>query len=445
MPKAIAASLGVFVVLAAVVHFCGDAMLNRLVRPRLEQVFSARFPGSSVRLGALRYDVWPNRLECDSVTLTRPDTAPASTGAIVVSGVKWARFLAGERNPVELLRGAEFEVADLSAPVLEAEYRVRCRQVRVSVANSEIVAQALTVQPVASEDAFFAAVPFRRVRYRLALASCSLRGLRVAELLQGAAYRAESLELTRPIFESLVNGDKPRRPVTKSPPMPHEALAAIAKPFRIDRFTVTDGLIRYATRRFEGAEPGVLTFSTVQIAAKDIANAAAGGQAIELLAEGLLMDAGAMSVQMRIPVTTPALAFHYTGKLSAMDLTRLDQYMAGAGRVQIKSGNASEALFDIDVVDGHARGTLRGAYRDLEVKLVDRATGSAEGVTNRVATVLVNQLKVRHENTSDPAGAAKTGKVDYVRKPEETFLQFAWLALRTGVLDLISSQVLPTP
>ena len=225
--------------------------------------------------------------------------------------------------------------------------------------------------------------------------------------------------------------------------MPHEALAAIPKPFRIDRLTITDGLIKYAARRFEGAEPGVLTFTAVEISAQEIANAAAGGQAIGLLAEGRLMDTGIMTLQMRIPVAPSTLAFQYSGKLSAMDLTRLDEYMDGSGRIHIKSGRASEALFDIDVVGGHAHGALRGVYRDLQVTVVDRDTGSEKGISNRVVTLLTNHLMVKNENAPDKTGASRTGKVDYTRKPEETFLQFAWLALRTGLMDLLNLQ--PNP
>ena len=443
--KAIAASLAIVVLVAAVFHFCGDALLNRFLRPKLEQAFSAHLPGSSLHLGALRYDFWNNRLGCDSVAITRTDGAPASAGSISATGVHWGRLLVGKPNPAQIFSSAQLEVTDLSAVLPEAEYRVQCGHLRISVPDSEIVAQALTLQLVVSDEAFFASAPFRRVRYRLAVVSCSLGGVGFAELLNGQAYRAQSVKLAGPVFESLVNRDKPRRPLTESPPMPHEALAAITKPFRIDRLTITDGLIKYAARRFEGAEPGVLTFTAVQISTKEIANAAAGGQAIGLLAEGRLMDAGTMTVQMRIPVTPSTLGFQYSGKLSAMDLTRLDEYMDGSGRIQIRSGSASEALFDIDVVGGHARGALRGMYRDLQVTVVDRETGSERGATNRVATILTNHLKVRNENTPDKAGALKAGKVDYARKPEETFLQFAWLALLTGVLDLISLQASPIP
>lgn len=227
--------------------------------------------------------------------------------------------------------------------------------------------------------------------------------------------------------------------------MPQEMLAAIPKPFRLDRFAITGGQVTYAARRHEGAEPGVLTYTDMQVGAKDIANAAAGGQAIDLTVETRLMDAGTLSVQARIPVAPSALTFHYAGKLSAMDLTRFDEFMSGTGRVQIKSGNVSEAWFDIDVVDGHAHGTVRGVYRDLHVRVVNGDTGSKKGVVNRVETVLVETLKVRNENEPNKVGVLKAGKVDYVRKPEDSFMQFAWFAIRAGVLDLISLEAKPIP
>jgi hypothetical protein len=433
------------VLFATVFHFSGDVLLNRFLRPKVEQAFSAHLPGYSLHLGALRYDFWSNRLRCDSVAMTRADGAPASAGPISATGVHWGRLLVGKPNPAQIFSSAQLEVTDLSAVLPEAEYRVQCGHLRISVPDSVIAAQALTLQLVVSDQTFFASAAFRRVRYRLAVPSCSLRGVGFAELLNGQAYRVQAVELADPVLESLINRDKPRRPLTESPPMPHEVLAAITKPFRIDRLTITDGLIKCAARRFEGAEPGVLTFTAVQISAMEIANVAGGGQAIALVAEGKLMDAGTMTVQMRIPAAPTTLAFQYSGKLSAMDLTRLDEYMNGSGAIQIRSGRASEASFDIDVAGGHAHGTVRGAYRDLQVTVVDRDTGSEKGVANRAATILTNYLGVRKENTPDQAGALKAGKVDYARKPEENFLQFAWLALRSGVFDLVNLPASPIP
>jgi hypothetical protein len=173
---------------------------------------------------------------------------------------------------------------------------------------------------------------------------------------------------------------------------------------------------------------------------------------------------------MTIPVAPPDFSLHYSGSLSAMDLTRLDGFLDIAAHTRIKSGSATGASFDIEVNAGEARGQVRATYRDLEIALLNKQTGSAKGLENRAVSFLANELKIRHSNAPDlnnqtgsarglvnsvasyfatglkirPANAAdasgpmKEGAVNYTRKPEDEFLQFAWFALRSGILDVIS-------
>jgi len=150
------------------------------------------------------------------------------------------------------------------------------------------------------------------------------------------------------------------------------------------------------------------------------------------------MNAGTMKVGMTIPIQPPDFSLHYSGSLSAMDLTRLDAFLDIAERTRIKSGSAQEAAFEIDVTAGLARGHVRGIYSDLEIAVLDKQTDIEKGLDNRVASFLENLLKIRKSNAPDASGAMKEGEVNYTRRPEDEFLQFAWFALRTGVLDVIS-------
>jgi hypothetical protein len=72
------------------------------------------------------------------------------------------------------------------------------------------------------------------------------------------------------------------------------------------------------------------------------------------------------------------------------------------------------------------------------VAVLDKQTDTAKRLNNRVASFLANALKIRKSNAPDASGAMKEGEVKYTRRPEDEFLQFAWFALRTGVLDVIS-------
>ena len=121
-----------------------------------------------------------------------------------------------------------------------------------------------------------------------------------------------------------------------------------------------------------------------------------------------------------------------------MDLTRLNAFLEIAEHTRITSGSAQEAAFEINVTAGQARGRVRANYKDLDIALLDKQTGSAKGLDDRVASFLANLLKIRSSNAPDASGSMKEGEVNYTRRPDEEFQQFAWFALRTGVLDVIS-------
>ena len=224
----------------------------------------------------------------------------------------------------------------------------------------------------------------------------------------------------------------------KSPLMVHEALAAIRQPLQVDSLSITNGHLRYCERLAVGADPAVLTFAAVSMSVEGIANRGEATAAIQLRGQGDLMNAGTMKVQMTIPITSPDFSLHYSGSLSAMDLTRLDAFLDIAEHTRIKSGSAQEAAFEIDVTAGQARGHVRAIYKDLEIAVLDKQTGSEKGLDNRVASFLANVLKIRNSNAPDASGSMKEGEVNYTRRPDDEFQQFVWFALRTGVLDIIS-------
>jgi hypothetical protein len=236
----------------------------------------------------------------------------------------------------------------------------------------------------------------------------------------------------------LVNRDQPVEPFVKSPLMVHEALAGIRQPLQVGSLSITNGHVTYCERVVAGADPGVLTFAAVNMSVEGIANRGEASAAIQLRGQGDLMDAGTMKVLMLIPVTSPDFSLHYSGSLGAMDLTRLNAFLDIAEHTRIKSGSAQEAAFDIEVSAGQARGRVRAIYKDLEIAVLGKQTGTEKGLDNRVASFLANLLKIRSSNAPDASGAMKEGEVNYTRRPEDEFQQFVWFALRSGVLDVIS-------
>jgi hypothetical protein len=267
---------------------------------------------------------------------------------------------------------------------------------------------------------------------------CKVLGLAYGELLQGKSYRAKSIDFSRPSIDALVNRDKPVEPFVQPPLMVHEALASIPQPLQVDNLIVADGRLTYRERVVAGADPGVLTFGAVNVFVEGIANQGAASNAILLQAQADLMDAASLKVRMSIPILPSSFSLHYSGSIGAMDLTRLNAFLDIAERTRIKSGHAQDATFEINVIDGQARGHVRAIYENLVMAVLDKKTDTEKGLDNRLASFFANLFKIRKSNVPDISGSLREGEVNYTRRPEDEFLQFAWFALRTGVLDVIS-------
>jgi hypothetical protein len=433
-----AASLAVLLlaVLVLILLF-GAAILDNYGKTKLERAFADAHPGSVLRIGHLNYSLGPNRLIAQSVTLTATNTT-LKIDRISLMGVRWAPLLWGTPAPADLLAKASLDATNLDLEFTQSHYSIRCARLRASVPDSELIADGTELRTSVQDEEFFAAHQFRATRFHLFAPECRVSGLAYGELLQGKSYRARSVRFSQPSFEALVNRDKPLGPFLKPPLMVHEALAAIRQPVQLDTLSITNGSLRYCERVVAGADPGVLTFAAVNLSAEGIANRGQASAAILLRAQGNFMEAATLKVLMSIPITPQNFSLHYSGSLDAMDLTRLDAFLDTAEHTRIKSGSAQEAVFDIDVTAGQARGRVRAIYKNLEIALLDKRIGTEKGLDNRLASFLANVLKIRHSNSPDGSGSMKEGEVNYTRRPADEFQQFAWFALRTGVLDVIS-------
>ena len=413
------------------------AIFNRYGKAKAERAFAEACPGWALRIGDSDYEARGNRLVAQSITLSGPNVT-VKTGLVSLTGVHWTRLLVGPRLPADILATASLEAAHIVVEFPQARYGIHCARLRASVPDSEVIIEGTELAPLVGDDAFFAEHAFRTTRFHLDVPECRVLGLAFGELLQGKSYHARSVDFSRPSFEALVDCDKPVGPSTHSPLMVHEALAAIPLPLRLDSLNLTKGHLAYRERWAVGGVPAVLTFGAVNLTVEGTANRGEGTAAILLHGQANLMDAGMMSVNMSIPVASPDLTFHYSGSLTAMDVTRLDAFLDVSEHTRIKAGSVKEAAFEIKVSAGHAQGYVHATYSDLGIAFLDKQTGSEKGLSNRFASLLANLLKIRKSNAPSPSGSMKEGTVDYTRGPDDTFLQFVWFALRSGVLDVIT-------
>jgi hypothetical protein len=262
-------------------------------------------------------------------------------------------------------------------------------------------------------------------------------GLACLGLLDGRSYWARAARLDDVSLSVLINKDKPVNAAVSGSPMPNAMLASIKASFRIDSISIMNGRLTYGERFGIGSAPAVLTCDSLQCLAKGIGNTAEHGDTVVIRAQGLLMNAGVMNVQMSLPIASTELSFQYSGSLSQVDLSAFNPFIEVSEHKRLKTGILHTAVFDVHVIAGRASGSVRAAYKDLKIVAIEDRTGSESGVGNTVVSFFANNIKLRTTNMEGHAGSIKIGAVDYTRKSDETFLEFAWFALRSGISDVV--------
>jgi len=442
-PRKIAAyaslAVGALVLLCVLAFlFFPDTYINGYLKNQIIKAFTKAYPAYSIRIAGVHYNIWKNRIGCDVIALTSADSAfSCSIAKFSVSGIGWVQILWRGGIASKDLNGSVAEAREIVLAFRQPQYELRCGRLRVSVPDSEILAEALELHPLVEDDTFFAGSKFRRTRLRMVLPQCRVTGADCLGLLQGKTYRARSVEVNDASFDILVNMDTPYNKNASRPLMPNESLLSINKMTQVNSLTIMNGRLKYTERYIIGSAPAEVTFDSIQLLAEGITNHAAPGATAVIHAQGNFMKTSAMKILMAIPVASPEISFRYSGSLDLMDLTRLNSFLEVGENVRIKSGVLQNATFDVNVTAGRARGTVRVMYRDLTIAFRNSRTGSERGAYNRVTSYIANAMKIRGTNMPDKSGSMKIGEVKYTRKPDDTFLQLVWFSLRSGVGDVV--------
>jgi hypothetical protein len=418
--------------------FFPDPLVNRFIKPKITKAFAEAYPAYSICIADMHYSVLKNRFGFDSVALKAVDgTFSSQMGQFSVSGIHWMHLLSGGSLASNDFANSVVEAQDIILNLTQSHYKFLCKRLRISVPDSEMVAESLKVHPLVGDDEFFRESKFRRTRLSIVTPHCSVMGLACLELLQGKSYRARSVHIHDALLDILVNKFKPDSRDTSGPFMPNEILSSIKKTLQVDSLSFMNGWLKYGEGFVLGSKPAFVTFDNMQVLAEGIVNHGGRDAVLVIHAQAKFVNAGTMKVLMRIPVASPEFSFHYSGSLSKMDLSPLNSMLEISDQMRIKTGVLQEATFDVNVVSGRASGTLRGVYNDLTLAAIDKNTGSEKGFSNGLKSFIANKFKILKTNVPDKSGSMKIGNVKYTRQPDDPFIQFAWFALRTAVRDVL--------
>jgi hypothetical protein len=413
--------------------------LDGFLKDRIIKALGDAYPEYSIRIAGLQYRIMENRLECDSIDLTKIDsTFSCSIARFSVTGIDRMQLLWGGGVAPDNLVSSRAWAEDILLTFHRTQYEVCCDRLRISVPDSEIVVEALDLHPLANDDEFFARSRFSQTRFHLVVPHFRVMGSACLSLLEGNIQCARIAQIQDASLDVLINKDKPSARDSLPPVMPNELLSSIIKTVHLDSVQVINGRLNYGEKYPGTSKPARLTFDGMQVLAEGPVDDRIGHlDTVVVRAEGRLMNAGTMHVVMLIPVASPEFTFRYSGSLDGMDLRVLNPFLEISEHKRFQTGLLHSATFDVHVISGKARGIVRASYKDLKLLSIDGRSGSESGVLNTIASFITNNIKLRTTNEPDELGSTKTGNVRYARAHDDAFFAFAWFALRSGVGEVV--------
>lgn len=429
---------GILVLACALFFFWPGAYLDGYLKGRITRALEEAYPTYAIHIGDLRYRILQNRLECDSLSFTTLDsTISFSVARLSMSGIPRIKLLRGIEVTPEDLAGFAADAEVIVLNLVEEQFVLRCAHARMSVPDSSLIIDQMEFRPPMNDELFFAENKFRTTRFDLVVPQCRVTGLACLEMLQRKSYRARAAYIDDATFAVLVNKDKPVNPNSSNPRMPNAVLSSIPQPLRIDSINVSNGQLVYHERFRLRAKPAELTWDSIEVMAKAIGNSAGGIDTSVIRAQGIFMKRSVMKAQLAVRMASANLTFRYSGGLRTMPLSTLNPFIEIAEQKRLKTGTLRSAAFEINVAAGKASGTTSALYEDLKIVAIDDRTGSEAGFVNTIVSLFANNIKLRTTNMPDKSGSMKVGAVNYKKKSDETFLEFAWFAVRSGICDVV--------
>jgi hypothetical protein len=423
----------VFIVFLSALLFFPKLFLYRYAQKQIVKAFQEAVPGYSIKLAGTQVNLWKSSIGCDSVTIQSLDSLLIlSAKHMSVAGIKWAKLLGNRHSGEKAFTRSVANIESFSMTFRKTAYQLSCDRLHFSVPDSIIAFDSFTFCPVVKDEPFFALSTYRKTRYSIHIPKVRIHWSAQLDQWKKSIYRIHFVQLQQPSFDFLVNRDKPIPPRIKKNLMPNQMLNSIDGKLQIDSLQLEDGKLEYKERFAVKAKPSMISINHIHLEGKQIKNHCLPEDTAYFNAHADFMEGSKMKINLLFMPGAPQFSLIYGGSLGPMEINQLNRYLIIGEHKKIKTGTLQEAVFKIHLLDVQSSGTVRAFYKDLKLAAVD-TSGDEGGILKKAGSLLSN-IKIRNNNT---LADEKKGEVRYVRKPENTFIQFMWFSLREGTKEIL--------
>lgn len=322
-------------------------------------------------------------------------------------------------------------VRDLNWLLPDRMYRLKCGQLTLDGGQSRLHLGQIEWQPLYRKYQFSRQRGYQTDRVHLLIGELRLTGIRLPRSIDKRRLCCTTLDIDSPKLTIFRDRRLPKRVDPLPKKLPQQLLGDLNVYVNVKTINIFNGYISYEEHPRDSVSPGQIFFDHLEGQIQNVTNDQVlldRKTRLSLQLKTRLMGKSPFRMHMNMPLKHRYNYFTFGGTLDKVVLPDLNPVLMPLTRLKIEKGVVESLDFFGMANEDYAEGTVRLFYHDLKVSVLDKKIPHRK---IKLRSFILNQL-IRNQN---PGGnrTFRIGKMYWRRRKPQSFINYLWKALITGL------------
>ncbi|MFO7445817.1 MAG: hypothetical protein R6W90_05590 [Ignavibacteriaceae bacterium] len=313
----------------------------------------------------------------------------------------------------------------------DMQYKLSLTDLNMDSDNAQLSLSNIFFGPYLNDDDFFKTKQYRVDRFILEINQIDFNELDFRDIIHNQVITIGNIVIDEYMLDALTNMRLPTDPSASPPKMPNEIVNEIPFSLNINKTELKNGNIYVKELYPYDNNPGVLLLGNLYSTISNIRS----NETANFKIKTKLTGSGDLDFSFNLGLAPGKLKFDYSGTLGSMSADDLNEFIVISDRVKVNSGSIEQVKFSVDAFGDSAMAQAVPFYNNLSISELDDETGRSTGIMEQFNSFIANTFLIRKNNPVDDE--LKKSSVVYVRKEDDAFLEYVWIALRKAVGDVV--------
>ncbi|MGE5811139.1 MAG: hypothetical protein ACM339_06525 [Ignavibacteria bacterium] len=313
------------------------------------------------------------------------------------------------------------------------KYNGSIKSINFSSADSILILNSFSFIPILPDSEFFNGDKYRQDRWKVYISQLKCDGIDLSKFIWDNFIEVQNIRLDAQFLDILTNMRLNISP-DFDPKMPNEIISEMSLDLNIRKVTLNIDSIVVRESWPYSRQPSRLPFTKVRGTLQNISGLKeyqTRESPAVINASARIAGAGLLTINMKVPLLAEGTDFSYSGFLGTMETDPLNDHLIISDLVEVTSGKIDSVIFKVQSKNGIVSANVVPFYKDLTIRSINESTMKGGGLMPSIATFIGNVFKIRNANSAETG--TETGRIIYVQKKTDVFLDVVWVPLKTAL------------